>query len=638
MADKTVVIGPQSGNNNSSTFNANKNKKRQRSNPLAAARGNAKRAEQLWHRKTGAGFSLFCEYYAQQPGGVVCDVSGASKVSSDLSENVREGAKDDGKTIVVSASAGANDAGGAGLSRAAKRRKKKKGQNMAQVSATLEEAVKGPKPVTPQPQAPAPAPVCKTDPRLCKALDASSSLNNAQKQALRPVMTALSQPLPLTFRIRHGLDPKRTDSLAATITKEFGDVVKALPYDSNSSSTNATSMIYQAKSGNLSKTNLTKTAPALKAFLVEHAADGSLARQELGSMLPVLALTAGGYITDNSSSDSTNTNDNTEKPCRVLDLCASPGSKTLQALEMVASTTGSGGTRVKANDINAKRLETLKQAVGRSGMPVGMLDGIKYTLSDATQFPIPITEKRLYDAVLCDVPCSGDGTVRKDLHILPAWTPSTGAALHSLQLNILKRALACLRPGGVVSYSTCSLNPIEDEAVVAAALTQVCAQARKQRNRNNKLQGSAVEKVSRRKADDDAVGPAVELVPWPGLPGLTHRPGVSEWKIADYVVGNKAPVVIPGVNDVDDKKNGNDDEEDSGDEDDDDQNEDETVRLSWYSSYDDAKAANMEHAVSSMWPPTQSDNVDLHLERCARLWPQDHDTGGFFVALLRKNW
>jgi tRNA (cytosine34-C5)-methyltransferase len=146
-------------------------------------------------------------------------------------------------------------------------------------------------------------------------------------------------------------------------------------------------MIYQARSGNLSKNNLTKTAPALKAFLVEHTADGSLARQELGSMLPVLALTAGGWITDHKSNSNT-----TPPPCRVLDLCASPGSKTLQALEMVGTTTGSGGTRVKANDINAKRLETLKQAVARSGMPVTMLDGIKFTLSDATQFPIPVTE------------------------------------------------------------------------------------------------------------------------------------------------------------------------------------------------------------------------------------------------------
>jgi hypothetical protein len=122
---------------------------------------------------------------------------------------------------------------------------------------------------------------------------------------------------------------------------------------------------------------------------------------------------------------------------------------------------------------------------------------------------------------------------------------------------------------------------------------------------------------------------------------LIHRPGVSEWKIADYVVGDKEAVAIPGVNDVDDKKKGNDDE-DSGDDgnndDDDNKNEDETVRLSWYTSCDDAKAAHMEHATSSMWPPTQDDNIDLHLERCARLWPQDHDTGGFFVALLRKNW
>jgi hypothetical protein len=95
---------------------------------------------------------------------------------------------------------------------------------------------------------------------------------------------------------------------------------------------------------------------------------------------------------------------------------------------------------------------------------------------------------------------------------------------------------------------------VEDEAVVAAAITQVCAQAKKQRNRNNKMQGTAVGTGTgteggkpQRKDKDDTAGPAVELVPWPGLPGLVHRPGVSEWKIADYVVGDKQAVVIPGA-------------------------------------------------------------------------------------------
>jgi hypothetical protein len=72
MADKTVVMsgGPRSGkdaNNNNVAFNANKNKKRQRSNPLAAAQGNAKRPSSCGIARR-VPFALFVEYYTQQTG------------------------------------------------------------------------------------------------------------------------------------------------------------------------------------------------------------------------------------------------------------------------------------------------------------------------------------------------------------------------------------------------------------------------------------------------------------------------------------------------------------------------------------------------------------------------------------------
>ena len=61
-----------------------------------------------------------------------------------------------------------------------------------------------------------------------------------------------------------------------------------------------------------------------------------------------------------------------------------------------------------------------------------------------------------FDCIIADVPCSGDGTIRKDGRILPSWTPSIGNSLHSTQLKILKRALILVKTGGVVCYSTCS--------------------------------------------------------------------------------------------------------------------------------------------------------------------------------------
>lgn len=75
-----------------------------------------------------------------------------------------------------------------------------------------------------------------------------------------------------------------------------------------------------------------------------------------------------------------------------------------------------------------------------------------------------------FDRILCDVPCSGDGTTRKNPNIWKTWRTSDGLGLHGLQLRILKRAIQMLKPGGRLVYSTCSYNPIENEAVVSAAL------------------------------------------------------------------------------------------------------------------------------------------------------------------------
>ena len=72
-----------------------------------------------------------------------------------------------------------------------------------------------------------------------------------------------------------------------------------------------------------------------------------------------------------------------------------------------------------------------------------------------------------FDGVLVDVPCTGSGTTRKNPDVWGKWRPSSGRSLHSLQYDLLSRAIAVTRPGGRVVYSTCSLDPIENEAVVS---------------------------------------------------------------------------------------------------------------------------------------------------------------------------
>lgn len=98
------------------------------------------------------------------------------------------------------------------------------------------------------------------------------------------------------------------------------------------------------------------------------------------------------------------------------------------------------------------------------------------------------TNQLLFDRILCDVPCSGDGTIRKNSGIWRKWQPGDGNGLHAyglnlrtnyglyltfvvrLQVRILVRAMRMLNSSGRIVYSTCSLNPVENEAVIAVAL------------------------------------------------------------------------------------------------------------------------------------------------------------------------
>ena len=75
------------------------------------------------------------------------------------------------------------------------------------------------------------------------------------------------------------------------------------------------------------------------------------------------------------------------------------------------------------------------------------------------------------------MPCTGDGTLRKKHVNTPDWSVHSAAELHPTQLRLLREGLRLLKPGGLLVYSTCSFNPIENEAVVAAALRELRAEA-----------------------------------------------------------------------------------------------------------------------------------------------------------------
>ena len=75
-----------------------------------------------------------------------------------------------------------------------------------------------------------------------------------------------------------------------------------------------------------------------------------------------------------------------------------------------------------------------------------------------------------FDKILVDVPCTGSATTRKNPEVWGKWRPRGGRSLHDLQINLLRKAVSLIRPGGVIVYSTCSLDPIENEAVVAEVI------------------------------------------------------------------------------------------------------------------------------------------------------------------------
>jgi len=132
-----------------------------------------------------------------------------------------------------------------------------------------------------------------------------------------------------------------------------------------------------------------------------------------------------------------------------LDLCAAPGNKTAQALE--------SGVRCVAADLHFHRLVQMQ----------GMLKNLDASLVvlDGTQ-PLPFA--RAFDRILVDAPCSGTGTLGRNPEIKWRLQPADLDDLHRRQTALLANALAALGPGGVLVYSTCSLEPEENEAVVAA--------------------------------------------------------------------------------------------------------------------------------------------------------------------------
>lgn len=159
-------------------------------------------------------------------------------------------------------------------------------------------------------------------------------------------------------------------------------------------------------------------------------------------------------------------------------MCASPGSKTAQLIEFLHNDTENTNNPIPegfviANDLDNKRCYMLMHQLKRLESPNFMIIN-----QDASALPNFRNGNGsiLYDRILADVPCSGDGTFRKNIDIWTKWSFAHACNLHSIQTRIARRAVELLQPGGLMVYSTCSLNPIEDEAVVYNLLLKFAGQ------------------------------------------------------------------------------------------------------------------------------------------------------------------
>ncbi|XP_046442937.1 tRNA (cytosine(34)-C(5))-methyltransferase-like [Daphnia pulex] len=224
-------------------------------------------------------------------------------------------------------------------------------------------------------------------------------------------------------------------------------------------------------------------------FLVSETEAGNISRQETVSMIPPLVL-------------------DVQPHHKVLDMCAAPGSKTSQLVEMLHCDEGKAPEGlVIANDSNNKRCYLLTHQLKRLPSPNLIITNHDASLMPNFHIPTPGGGKDVlkFDRILCDVPCSGDGTLRKNLDVWMKWNSANGSSLHGLQYRIARRGAEMLSVGGKMVYSTCSLNPMENEAVIHRLLVEA--------------KGSLeLEEVSDK------------------LPGLKYVPGLSHWVVMSRVL------------------------------------------------------------------------------------------------------
>jgi len=146
---------------------------------------------------------------------------------------------------------------------------------------------------------------------------------------------------------------------------------------------------------------------------------------------------------------------------RVLDLCAAPGSKSTHIAQLL----GGKGLLV-SNDVSRTRVKALSSNLQRCGVV-----NVVVTLADGRWFGNRV--KGFFDRVLVDAPCSSLGIGMKDWSVLKHYSQRISQRISRLQKSLIFSGFKALRPGGIMVYATCTLHPLENEAVVAELLEKL---------------------------------------------------------------------------------------------------------------------------------------------------------------------
>jgi len=186
----------------------------------------------------------------------------------------------------------------------------------------------------------------------------------------------------------------------------------------------------------------------------------------------------------------------------------------------------------------------------------------------------------MFDRVLCDVPCSSDAAIRKLPQKWATWGTRESQSLHPLQIKLLQRGIETLKVGGKISYSTCSLNPIENEAVVAAILKEY--------------------------------GDTIELLDVE-LPNFKFQPGLTSWEFMNVKSRDDCIKIEEGGS-----------------------------TESFFDSFDsfdkvpnDIKFNKTSLVIKeSMFCDSYSPEIKTQLTKCLRVLPHHQNTSGFFITII----